>query len=85
MPRGVIVPKALRETVLRMTGTFDPLTIREFTDVSERQQSRISKLWRETGSTVPSKEDQRPRGRPRCLTAEEVAVRFGCSMFKFNA
>jgi len=74
MPRGVTIPEPLRETVVRMSAVFSPAEIRAFTTVSERQQSRIMKLWRETGGVVPRKELQRPRGQPRHLNAADVAV-----------
>jgi hypothetical protein len=59
-----------------MSDVFRPAEIRAFTNVSERQQRRIGKLWRETGTVIPPKENSRPRGRPRHLSAEEVAVCF---------
>lgn len=75
MPRGLAIPDSLCETVIRLSSVFSPQEIREFTDVSERQQRRIVNRWLRNGSPSISKEDKLPRGRPRHLTAEEVAVR----------
>jgi hypothetical protein len=74
MARGVTIPNSMRETVVRMSAAFGPEEIRTYTDVSERQQSRILKLWKETGSSIPAPDTIAPRGRPRHLSAEEVFV-----------
>jgi hypothetical protein len=85
MPKGVTIPESLRKTVIRMSDVFNPTEIRAFTNVSERQQRRIGKLWRTTGAVVVSKDNSRPRGRPRHLSAEEVAVCFySCSLVNFT-
>ena len=60
MPRGVTIPEPLRETVVRMSAVFSPAEIRAFTTVSERQQSRIMKLWRETGGLFLEKNSRDP-------------------------
>jgi hypothetical protein len=72
MPRGYTVPNSMRETVVRMSADLRPAGIRTYTDVSERQQSRILKMWRETGTAIPHEVPR--RGRPRNLSAEEVFV-----------
>ncbi|KAF8161877.1 hypothetical protein BJ912DRAFT_801376, partial [Pholiota molesta] len=77
MPKGVTIPKTLRETVIRMSDVFSPTEIRAFTNISERQQRRIGKLWRDTGTVVRSRPNHRIRGRPRHLSAEEVAFIHG--------
>ena len=74
MPRGLTIPNSMRETVVRMSADFSPGEIRTYTDVSERQQSRILKMWRETGVSIPPPDSTVRRGRPRNLSAEEVFV-----------
>jgi len=72
MPRGVTIPNMLRETIIRMSADFTPEEIRTYTDVSERQQSRILKFWRDTGASTTGRALR--RGRPRNLSAEEIFV-----------
>ena len=74
MARGCTLPNVMRETVVRMSAAFSPGEIRTYTAVSERQQSRILKLWKETGSSIPAPDTVARRGRPRHLSAEEVFV-----------
>ena len=64
MARGVTIPNSMRQTVVRMSAVFSPGEIRNYTDVSERQQSRILKSWRETGSSIPAIGTAAPMGRP---------------------
>jgi hypothetical protein len=64
----------MRETIVRMSADFSPGEIRTYTDVSERQQSRILKLWRDTGASNPPPDRAVRRGCPRNLSAEEVFV-----------
>ncbi|PBK58464.1 hypothetical protein ARMSODRAFT_1028233 [Armillaria solidipes] len=76
MPRGVAIPKALAETVLRMIGDgIEPKKIKQLTNVSIRQQQQIIKIWEETGE-VP-----KPRlrvGRTREVSEAEAYYLLGC-------
>ena len=74
MPQGVTIPNMMRETIVRMSADFRPEEIRTYTNVSERQQSRILKLWRDTGASIPAPDRAFRRERPRNLSAEEVFV-----------
>ena len=74
MPRGVTIPNMMRETVVRMSADFRPEEIHTYTDVSERQQSQILKMWRNTGASIPAPNRAFRRGRPRNLSVEEVFV-----------
>jgi hypothetical protein len=74
MPRGLTIPNSMRETVVRMSADLSPEDICTYMDVSERQQSRILKMWRETGVSIPPPDSSVRRGRPRNLSAEEVFV-----------
>ena len=74
MPQGVTIPNMMRETVVRMLADFRPEEICTYTDVSERQQSRILKVWRDTGASIPAPNRAFRRGHPRNLSAEEVFV-----------
>jgi hypothetical protein len=79
MPKGVTIAESTCWTVVRMAACrFTPEEIRVFTDVSPRQQRRILKLWRETDDVKRLQNDPRLRGRPRHLTAEDVAVCRSC-------
>ncbi|CAA7260824.1 unnamed protein product [Cyclocybe aegerita] len=79
MAEGVKIPPALRQTIVRMSAVFKPEEIHVFTTVSKRQQSRILKLWKETGQIVPDPPaTPRPCGRPRNLSAEDVFFLHGC-------
>jgi len=74
MPRGLTIPNSMRETVVHMSADFSPEDIHTYTDVSEQQQSRILKMWRETGVSIPPPDSTVQRGRPRNLSVEEVFV-----------
>ena len=74
MPQGVTIPNMMRETIVRMSADFRPEKICTYTDVSERQQSQILKLWRDTGTPIPAPDRAFWRGHPRNLSAEEVFV-----------
>jgi hypothetical protein len=74
MPKGVEIPTALCIAIIRMSEVMSPLEICGLTTVSERQQSRIMKEWRQTGDVHKPAYDIRKRGRPRLLTADEAIV-----------
>jgi hypothetical protein len=75
MPKGVTIAESTCWTVVRMSVCrFSPQEIQAFTDVSPRQQRRILKIWRETDDVKRPQNDPHLRGRPRHLSAEEVAV-----------
>ncbi|KAK0226216.1 hypothetical protein IW262DRAFT_751390 [Armillaria fumosa] len=72
MSQCAATPKALAETVLRMTGNrIKPKKIEQLTNVGMQQQQRIIKIWEETGE-VPK---LRLRvGRTRGVLAAEAYV-----------
>ena len=74
MPKGIKIPTALRIAVIRMSEVMSPLEICGLTTVSERQQRRIMKEWRQTGAVHKPPHDIRKQGRPRLLTADEAIV-----------
>ncbi|KAJ7584480.1 hypothetical protein C8J56DRAFT_893133 [Mycena floridula] len=77
MPRGVPIPRALAETVLRMN--IDGMSsdrIFELTRVPRRSQERIMQRFRNTGQAHPVPTGL-PLGRPRQLSTEEVMIILG--------
>lgn len=75
MTKGKRTSEDLAWTIVRMAPVVSPNDIAAFTSVSEAQQRRILVRWKNTGEVV-ARRDQRVKGRPRHLTADDVAVCF---------
>ena len=72
MPKGVVIPDEMCETVVRMSDVSSHEEIYAFTNVSKRQQQRIMKEWHQTGTSERPRPQFQLRGRPRLVSAEEA-------------